>query len=120
MYTNQTVKIQACLKSIIDKSPQVRKLTIEVNGKRHALVNYVNDCLSGIRDDASILLDRFEQLNDEEPKPSPKKRLTRRVLSYRFVFKKPDISRLIQTVESAQSYLQSSIVLAHWYSSDAW
>jgi hypothetical protein len=116
---NQTVKIQACLKSIVEKSPHVGSLFVEINGESHALVNYVNSSLSGVRDEASVLLDRFEKLKQSKSSRL-KEQLTFGLLSIRFVLERSTILPLIQAVEKAQSCLQLSLVLAHLHSSDSW
>nr|WNZ75648.1 hypothetical protein [Trichoderma harzianum] len=110
------LRIVACLQTAIESTlkayPQIRDLTIENNGQQCPLVEYINDRLGTVQNDASTLLKHYQALRKKRSK-------RRRIWDFistneavvRFALNEKRISDLIKGVEQAQAHLHLALSL---------
>ncbi|KAI5460935.1 hypothetical protein BGZ63DRAFT_464929, partial [Mariannaea sp. PMI_226] len=113
---------QKVLESMLKEFPHICNLTFEDEGKQYKLVEHVNDQLKGVREDASAILDRHNQLQQGTKKW---KKRYREIFSWSkdvvgFVLEKEHMSVLIKHVEYAQQHLHLALMLASIETSDKW
>jgi hypothetical protein len=117
--------VQSVLEEIIESSPSIRKLVIEIDGKPQGLVKFANDRLHIVRREAVAILNRYYQpISSKFNLPKPVEELCKWFSKNRdrllLALGEGHIQDLRKAVEIAKSSLQSAICLAHMASSNSW
>jgi hypothetical protein len=105
--------------------PEISQLTIPDRGHQTKFVDYINERLSGVRNDAFTLLARFHHLNQSgrQQRLGMRKRLQRWLSetndALMFMFNEDQIQSLITDVRGAESHLQLALTLACLNASEA-
>lgn len=116
------IQIQSVLQKNLDTYPHLTALTIDDNGENRPIVEYINDRLSVVRDDASALLKRYD------PTALKKAGTKGRILEWfvlkdkaiSFVLNQAQIEHLIEAVDHAQSHLHFVLPLVLMHTSESW
>ncbi|KAI1452160.1 hypothetical protein F4805DRAFT_463045 [Annulohypoxylon moriforme] len=117
-----SLRVVACTQKVLENIVKTfPELTIEDNGKKRSFVEYVNDELYRVREDASALLGRHKQLRHGRPAFNR----WRQMFSWArnatgFVLEKDHILDLIKDVDRAQKSLQSALMLVLLQTSKLW
>lgn len=119
--TKIVIQLQTAIESTVKTYPQIHNLTIEDNGKQYPLVEYTNNKLHTVKNDASTLLKSYQTLGG---KKSTKGRIldfiSRRGTAIQFALNEKQISYLIKGVEQAQAHLHLALALVSVWSTESW
>ncbi|OAQ71305.1 hypothetical protein VFPPC_03626 [Pochonia chlamydosporia 170] len=114
--------IQSVLQQNLDTYPHLTALTIDDDGKKRPIVEYINDRLSVVRDDASALLKRYDPTAHKRAGTKGRifKWIVRKDKAISFVLHQTQIEHLIEAVDHAQSYLHFVLPLILMHTSESW